>query len=262
MADLKDTPALAKARAAILRAAHRVRDWPLIEKLIAESPPADPVVFAFHVLLKLQQHDHVGAHAMLRAGRKNPRHHVLITGTGRSGTTAIIELLTVLGLDTGFDPDHYRGLIYPTCNAGLERDIFSPNAPRIVKSPETADRIDELLARPDIVVDALIVPVRDLNEATDSRLGAQQRSGSALKHGLPGGLIDLQTPENLQQHLATRVAHLLHMAAEFDVPLALPAYPRFVHDHGHLHSVLAVPFGAELGERDEFLRVAQQVLRR
>ena len=30
------------------------------------------------------------------------QHHVIITGTGRSGTTLLIQLLTELGLDTGF----------------------------------------------------------------------------------------------------------------------------------------------------------------
>lgn len=31
------------------------------------------------------------------------RTHIVITGTGRSGTTFLIELLTQLGLETGFN---------------------------------------------------------------------------------------------------------------------------------------------------------------
>ena len=33
----------------------------------------------------------------------SPRKHVVITGTGRAGTTFLIEVLTILGLDTGFN---------------------------------------------------------------------------------------------------------------------------------------------------------------
>ena len=31
-----------------------------------------------------------------------PRRHVVITGTGRAGTSFLVELLTHLGLETGF----------------------------------------------------------------------------------------------------------------------------------------------------------------
>ncbi len=63
------------------------------------------------------------------------RHHLVITGTGRSGTTFLVELLTYLGLDTGFDPVSVRSGIDPVAHAGLERDIRSDDAPYVVKSP-------------------------------------------------------------------------------------------------------------------------------
>ncbi len=36
----------------------------------------------------------------------SPRHHVVITGTGRTETTFLVELFTHLGLETGFSKDN------------------------------------------------------------------------------------------------------------------------------------------------------------
>ena len=51
------------------------------------------------------------------------RRHLVITGIGRCGTTFLVELLTYLGLDTGFDPASVRSGIDHVARAGLERDI-------------------------------------------------------------------------------------------------------------------------------------------
>ncbi len=63
------------------------------------------------------------------------RKHILITGTGRAGTTFMVELLTHLGLDTGFNADTVTGLKDEMGRAGLEKDIRNNDCPFIVKSP-------------------------------------------------------------------------------------------------------------------------------
>lgn len=40
-----------------------------------------------------------------RPSERPPRRHVVITGTGRTGTTFLVALFTHLGLDTGLLPD-------------------------------------------------------------------------------------------------------------------------------------------------------------
>ena len=64
------------------------------------------------------------------------RHHVIISGTGRTGTTLMVQLLTNLGLDTGFtsDDDH----VYQTCNACMERSLTEEKAPYIKKIRDIA----------------------------------------------------------------------------------------------------------------------------
>jgi hypothetical protein len=104
------------------------------------------------------------------------RHHLIISGTGRAGTTFLVQLLTELGLDTGFTGSCAE--IDPIAHAGLEHDLRAVDAPYVVKSPWLCDQLDELLARGDIRVDHAIIPVRDLSSAAKSRSEVHKRAGS------------------------------------------------------------------------------------
>ena len=46
--------------------------------------------------------------------------HVVISGTGRAGTTFLVQLLTHLGLDTGFDPHTMEALPATDLQAALK----------------------------------------------------------------------------------------------------------------------------------------------
>ena len=50
------------------------------------------------------------------------RKHVVITGTGRAGTTFLVELLTALGMDTGYDVDDLPTRKSTVARAGLEHE--------------------------------------------------------------------------------------------------------------------------------------------
>jgi hypothetical protein len=49
----------------------------------------------------------------------SPRHHAVITGTGRAGTTFLVDLLTHLGLDTGYSTNTLDQFKYKNPRAGL-----------------------------------------------------------------------------------------------------------------------------------------------
>jgi hypothetical protein len=46
------------------------------------------------------------------------KHHIIISGTDRSGTTFLVQLLTALGLDTGFTD--LTSPVFANCDAGME----------------------------------------------------------------------------------------------------------------------------------------------
>jgi hypothetical protein len=185
-----------------------------------------------------------------------PRRHIIISGTGRAGTTFLVQLLTELRLDTGFT-DPWSGR-FANCEAGMEWDLRHPDAPYIVKNPEICDHLDELLGGGEITVDHAIVPIRDLYSAAESRRDVARRS-TLLAVNVPGGLWHTEDPEAQEAVLAERLHDLLFAIAKYDVPLTLLCFPRFVRDPGYLYKkiVLALP-GLD---RDAFLRAFQVVTR-
>ena len=48
---------------------------------------------------------------------------ILITGTGRSGTTFLIKIFSFLDFDTGFNINNYKKYIFSNCNSGMENLI-------------------------------------------------------------------------------------------------------------------------------------------
>src|SRR5687768_17589609 len=65
--------------------------------------------------------------------------HVIISGTGRAGTSYLVELLTNMSLDTGYTPSTAQ--LDSQARSGLELDIRNESAPYLVKSPWLCDYI-------------------------------------------------------------------------------------------------------------------------
>jgi len=160
------------------------------------------------------------------------RHHVIISGTGRAGTTFLVQLLTELGLDTGFSNAHAQ--IFSHANAGMETDIRRPDAAYIVKSPWLCDYLDEVLQNEDVIVDHAIVPMRDLYSAAQSRRNVTRQADPSLVN-VPGGLWHTQEPGNQETILTLQLYKLLQTLAKHDVPLVLLSFPRFVNDPEYLY---------------------------
>ena len=115
------------------------------------------------------------------------RRHTIITGTGRTGTTFLVKLLTNLGLDTGFEPGTMK--IHPDSNAGLELDVKNRYAPYIVKNPWICDQIEEIADSREIVIDYAIVPMRPGSGGRKPAVGvargkrlARERPWTARRH--------------------------------------------------------------------------------
>jgi hypothetical protein len=162
------------------------------------------------------------------------RHHVIVSGTGRAGTTFLVRLLGELGLDLGYaDP---AAAVFANCDAGLEWDIGDPVAPYVVKSPLLCGVIDGLVASGRVAVDHALVPVRDLYAAAESRRDVSRRSGGA---GVPGGIWPGSTPRSQEAFLAVRFHELLEALARHDIPTTLLHFPRLATDADYLRRKLA-----------------------
>lgn len=92
---------------------------------------------------------------------------VLITGTGRCGTTFLIKLFTFLGFDTGYNRENYHLYIGKKCNSGMEKTTFENY---IVKNPLFITGIEDLIKKQSIKIKKVIIPLRNLEQSAKSRV--------------------------------------------------------------------------------------------
>jgi hypothetical protein len=157
-------------------------------------------------------------------------HHVLIAGTGRAGTTFLLQLLGSCGLDTGADR---LGLdLHPHANAGLE---VLPNAPGdlpyVIKSPWSHLVLEDAITRCGRTFDHLLIPMRNLEDAAESRvmqdLAAIHRSGGADEAWppdstwdtwgvVPGGITYSLEPLDQARILAVALHRQLEAAVRYE----------------------------------------------
>ena len=177
------------------------------------------------------------------------RKHVVITGTGRSGTSFLVELLTHLGLDTGYSPDDVSNKKNKIARAGLETDIRHEDAPYIVKNPHFCDYVEEVIARDDIVIEHVFVPFRDLHAAAESRRFVHGAALAELpwhkrlrslwkKKGFAGGLWHTSDKGDQEEILLNQVYKLFLALSNTGIPVTLVKYPRIVTDSAYLYEKL------------------------
>lgn len=182
------------------------------------------------------------------------RHHVVITGTGRSGTSFLVQLMTNLGLDTGFDKDTARSILGTEGRAGLEFDIRKNNCPYIVKSPWFCDYASDVLRDPEIRVDRVFIPIRDLEAAAESRRCVTRLNSTK------GGLwhTDSLQPGDQEQVLLLQVYKLVLALSSYHIPVAFIRYPKLIKAPSYLFRKLR-PLLKDMA-LDDFLEVFNETV--
>jgi len=175
---------------------------------------------------------------------------VLITGTGRAGTTFLVELLTHLGLDTGFTTESLPLHTDPHARAGLEFDIREPHCPYIVKNPNFTHYAEEVLQREDITIQHVFIPMRQLYAAAESRRHVQATAHSrtaARRHNpqgvVNGGLVFTHEPSEQESVLLEQLYKLLLALSDKNIPVTFLRFPRLVQDCRFLFGKLSPILG-------------------
>ncbi|SCK37876.1 hypothetical protein VAR608DRAFT_3505 [Variovorax sp. HW608] len=178
------------------------------------------------------------------------KNHLLIAGTGRAGTTFLVEYLAACGLDTQLARKG-RHAYDDAANAGLEDLLIGePDAPYVCKSPWLYEFVERLLADGEVIIDAVIVPMRSLVEASTSRVVNEMRARYATTAmpddckqwaswgSTPGGVVYSLNPIDQARLLALGFHELLHVLIRRNIPVVLLDFPRFVEDHDYLYESL------------------------
>lgn len=179
--------------------------------------------------------------------------HLFITGSGRAGTTALVELLDACGLDTGVDHLAY----YSQANAGYEQYPDGTPMPRVIKSPLLAVGLDGLLEQgfDASSIEAIVLPLRRIEDAAASRIDVFEHHGLDAKGGLWVGYygrVPVYTRPSAQRRmLAEAVCTLLMTAAEHGIPVITLNFPRFVSSGDYAWERLS-PLLTTI-DRDEFI---------
>jgi hypothetical protein len=181
----------------------------------------------------------------------SPRHHIVITGTGRAGTTFLVELFTHLGIETGFSIDDLANNKCHEARAGLERNIRRNDCPFIVKSPHFCDYAENIIHQDDIVIEHVFIPIRNLHAAAESRRYVSTTSAARLTLGqrlkntirprvFPGGLWHTKSnkPGKQEEVLLRQIYKLLFALSDTDIPVTLLRYPRITKDSQYLFGKL------------------------
>ena len=164
--------------------------------------------------------------------------HVVIAGTGRTGTTFLVKLLTNLGLDTGFKP--YEFYVFKESRAGLEINLLKAHSPPyIVKDPAFFEYVEEVLDNEHLQLDCVILPMRDLQAAAESRRQVEisSRPGSYKQGHAPGGLIGADGASQ-ETVLLDGFYRLMLSLSKANVPVILLHYPTLLYDRDYLYGKL------------------------
>ena len=169
---------------------------------------------------------------MILASMSGPK--IVIAGTGRAGTTLLVQIMTDLGFDTGFN---VGGTTRAPSKPGMEKNILAPDAPRVIKSPLLSSTLGPLLEQGLVDIEHVIIPVRDLDVAAASRIRAANYGRSL---NAAGGLWWGEKRASRQRtELAEVLAQLIVTLARFDIPHTLLLFPRFASDPEYTHTQLA-----------------------
>jgi len=166
--------------------------------------------------------------------------HILISGTGRAGTTFLVRLLGELGEDTGFA--NTEQAIDPISHAGLELDMNSSRLPKVIKSPWACEELAKILERKLYRIEHCIVPIRDLFCAAESRRRINRIHGNSDSNRWSGGIWEADKPEEQENVLARKLYQLMLTVARYKIQHTLLDFPRFVSDVEYLWSNLSPVF--------------------
>lgn len=155
---------------------------------------------------------------------------ILITGPGRCGTTILVKLLSLIGLDTGFQHLSDKEIelsINQQSRGGLEHYLNNNiKYPTIVKAPQFYNQLSKLNDRYNLI--QIYVPIRSLEVTAKSR----------EKHGNnAGGLWEATTVKEQMNHNAKVIYEITLACAQNDISLKFIDFNRFMQDYAYAFNI-------------------------
>jgi hypothetical protein len=164
-----------------------------------------------------------------------------------------MQFLDRCGLETGSQQLQW----FEAARAGLERRLTDEEGlPYVVKDPLLWQYLEDVLASGNVVVDALIIPLRDLHAAAGSRVLQERAAIAQSGHSavardvwgaVPGGVVYSLSTRDQEAVLARGLVALLECAVRHDIPLVFMGFPGFLQDFDRLWGPLEPVLGEGVG---------------
>jgi hypothetical protein len=197
----------------------------------------------------------------VRHGAHHHRGKTIISGTGRAGTTLLMRIFIRLALPTGFTTADSALAEAQIGRAGLEHTLTAEKAkyfPELFKSPYLCDCLDQVIQENWMLIDQIIVPVRNLDHAAASRVNISQKAKDLGQdpYSAPGGLWDTTQPLEQKRVIAEKLYQLIDSATRNQIPLLMLSFPRFALDVDYFAQVLGPFLQTRFNVSDAALRRA------
>lgn len=153
---------------------------------------------------------------------------ILITGTGRCGTTFLIKIFTFLNFDTGYTRNNYQKYIFPKCNSGMEKKLYTEKN-YILKNPEYIKNIENIIQDKSIIIKTIILPVRNLREAAISRVKLGQSEG---------GLLNAKDELSQIQYYKDILSNYVYIMTKYDINTIFIDFDKMINDKLYLFNKL------------------------
>jgi hypothetical protein len=173
---------------------------------------------------------------------------ILITGTGRCGTTFLIKLFTFLNFDTGFTRDNYKRYIFPNCNSGMERKYTSKHY--VLKSPDFITDMEQILNDDSLKVKTVIIPIRDLRISALSRVRNKDKEG---------GLWNATDEESQIEYYRTILTNYEEVRTKYNVNTIFIEFDEMIKDKRYLFDMLKNILDEKNIDFNQFSRVYDEV---
>lgn len=173
---------------------------------------------------------------------------ILITGTGRCGTTFLIKLFSFLDFNTGYNRDNYTFSISSNCNSGMEKNYKDDYY--ILKNPMFMMNIENIVKDTSIKIKNVIIPVRDMEISAKSR----------VKHGtLNGGLWNANDESSQIDFYKNILTNYIFIATKYDINTIFVDFDKMINDEIYLFNKLKSILDEKHIDLDTFSRVYNEV---
>jgi hypothetical protein len=175
---------------------------------------------------------------------------LLITSTGRSGTTFIMLIYIFLDIPSNFTKETYQKELskFYISNCGLENDYLSKGY--VIKNPKFMHLIPEI--KKHVNINQIVFPYRDFKESAESRERISKRTFN-------GGLWNAKNSQEQKLFYDKIYKIFLLDIVRFKIPTIFIDFKQFIYNPYYLYEKLKPTFTKEITFQEFLLAYYQAV---